>query len=155
MKKKTNGTNHLNRSNWDRYFNKIKTQLRPVPKSGWIAELRKALQMTTTQLAKRLKVPQSNVSIFEKAERNKKITIDSLQRAAEALDCDLHYMFIPKNGLEATLGDRAKKLYLHDEKILEHHMQLEGQGTRKDSRRAIEMAMLVINNDRRLWEDLD
>ena len=148
-------TNYLTRKRWDDHFEKLASLLSPLPKQGWIAEIRKALQMTTAQLAKRLGVPQSNVSIFEKAERNKKITLQSLERAAEALDCTLHYYLIPNKGLEATLTERARKLNLHDEEVLEHHMRLEGQGSKSDSRRALEIAMLVLNNDKRLWEDAE
>ena len=111
--------------------------------------------MTTAQLAKRLGIPQSNVSIFEKAERNKKITLESLERIADALDCDLQYLLIPRRGLGATLKERVKKLYQRDEKMLEHQMRLEGQGTKTDKRKALEMAMLVLNKDKRIWEDLE
>ena len=72
----------------------------------------------------------------------------------EALDCELRYVFIPKRSLEKILSERAKKLYEYDQKRLEHQMRLEGQGTKTDTRRALEVAMLVINQDKRLWDDL-
>ena len=148
-------TTVLSRMHLDSHFAAVKDRLRPPPKRGWIAEIRTALLMTTAQLARRLKIPQSNVSIFEKAERNKTITLRSLERIAEALDCDLHYVLVPKRSLKSTLSDRVKKLYEHDQKLLEHHMRLEGQGTKTDNRRALEMAMYEIKKDKRLWEDLE
>lgn len=153
--KRPENTTVLKRQQLDRYIDEIRWKLRDIPKTGWIAAIRNALLMTTAQLAKRMGIPQSNVSIFEKAERNKSITLKSLERAADALGCDVHYVFVPRTSLEKTLAERAKKLYQHDELLLENQMRLEGQGTKRDSRRALEQAMLVINRDKRLWEDLD
>lgn len=147
-------TDAIFRSQLDKYFASMKRIIRPVPKVGWIAQIRKSLLMTTAQLARRLGIPQSNVSIFEKAERNKKITLESLERIADAMECDLHYTLIPRRGLQSTLSERVRNLYQRDQKMLDHQMRLEGQGTTKsDKRKALEMAMLIINKDKRIWED--
>lgn len=116
------------RSQLDRTFTELKGKIPARPKKGWIAEIRCLLLMTTVQLARRIGVAQSVVSNFEKSERERAITLQSLEKIANALECDFHYLFVPKKGLEAELWERAERIYNQNEKRLEHHMQLEGQG---------------------------
>ena len=72
---------------------------RPVPKKGWIKEMRTILLMSSKKLAERVGVAPSGISLFEKREREKTITLESLAKIAEALECDLYYELTPKNGL--------------------------------------------------------
>ena len=141
------------RTQLDRLFRGIRKDPLPRPKNGWVAEIRNALQMTTIQLAKRLGVSQPVISNFEKAERNNSITLKSLARLADALDCDLHYVLVPRRGLDDILMERAKAVVDREEKSLEHHMSLEGQGSGANTRRDVMAAWLVQSRDRRLWED--
>ena len=57
------------------------------PPRGWIRAIREALGMTTEHLAKRIGVSQPRVIEIEKAEVSGSITLKTLQRAANALDC--------------------------------------------------------------------
>ena len=143
---------HDRRSQLDRTFQELKGRLPAHPKTGWIAEIRTLLLMTTAQLARRIGIAQSVVSNFEKSEREKTITLHSLEKVANALECDLHYVLVPRKGLEAELYERAEKLYKKNEKKLEHHMRLEGQGTSvsDDARTALAILKLykqVWNNE--------
>lgn len=115
------------RAQLDKTFDELRGRLPAMPIGGWIAEIRSLLLMKTTQLARRVGVSQSVVSKLEKSEREKKITLQSLENVADALECDLHYFFVPRKGLENELYERAEKLFLENEKRLEHHMSLEGQ----------------------------
>ena len=135
---------HNRRAQLDRLFQTLKGQLSPRPKKGWIAEIRTLLMMTTYQLARRVGVAQSVISNFEKSERDNTITLQSLRKVADALECELHYFLIPKKGLEHELYERAEKLHAENEKRLEHHMRLEGQGSDvvEDARRAYEILKL-------------
>jgi len=138
---------HNRRAQLDRMFMDLRVKLPARPKNGWIAEVRSLLLMTTAQLAGRIGVAQSVVSNFEKSEREKAITLQSLEKIANALECELHYLFVPKKGLEAELFDRAQKLYDQKEKKLEHHMRLEGQGSSaaNEARRSLEILKLYKN----------
>ena len=135
---------HNRRIQLDRTYKFWKEQLSPRPKKGWIAEIRTLLMMTTSQLARRVGVAQSVISNFEKSERENTITLQSLKKVADALECELHYFLLPKKGLEHELYERAEKLYQQNEKRLEHHMRLEGQGSDvvEDVRRAYEILKL-------------
>ncbi|VAX03953.1 hypothetical protein MNBD_GAMMA20-319, partial [hydrothermal vent metagenome] len=66
------------------------------PSRGWIKAIREALGMTTTQLAKRLGVVQSRTVAIEQAEAKGSITLNSLEKAANALDCRLVYALVPR-----------------------------------------------------------
>ncbi len=138
---------HHRRSQLDQTFTELKGRLPTCPKKGWIAEVRSLLLMTTAQLARRIGVAQSVASNFERSEREKAITLQSLEKIAHALECDLHYFLVPKKGLEAELFERAEILYNQNEKKLEHHMRLEGQGegSVKSARRAYEILKLYKN----------
>lgn len=66
-----------------------------LPKS-WIRALRQALDMPVSVIAKKLgKSPQAVIE-FEKSEENKKITLESLSKIADAMGMKLVYGFVPK-----------------------------------------------------------
>ena len=73
----------------DQRFNRHNniSELEP-PWQGWIRTLRDALGMTGADLARRMGVHQSRIPAIERGEREQTIKIDTLARAAEALDCD-------------------------------------------------------------------
>ena len=76
--------------------------------TGWIKEIRLALGMSAAQLARRLKVRQSTVAKLEKSEAEETISLQSLRKAAEALDCTLVYAFVPRTSLEACVQAQAR-----------------------------------------------
>ena len=147
----TNDLKHLRRATLDRAFSKLRKHLVPLPRHGWIHEIRTLLGMTTSQLAKRIGSSQSSVSLFEKSELRKSITLGSLEKLAAALECEVHYVLLPKRGLESELLCRATEIYEKEEHALEHHMQLENQGTtgRNDVRRAYEILRLY----KKVWNE--
>ena len=98
------------------------------PPRGWIKAIREALGMTTAQLGKRLGVVQSRVVAIEKAETTGSITLESLERAARALDCRLVYTLVPGKPLEELVADRAKILARKRLQSAGHSMKLEAQG---------------------------
>ena len=61
--------------------------------------------MTSTQLAKRMKMSQPRVIQMEKNERNLKIS--TLEKAAEALGCKLVYALVPQEPIEKMVHERA------------------------------------------------
>ncbi len=79
------------------------------PSRGWIKAIREALGMTTAQLAKRIGVSQPRAVAIEKAEAESAITLNSLERAARALDCRLVYALVPRDPLEELVSARAQR----------------------------------------------
>ena len=97
------------------------------PPRGWIKAIRESLGMTTAQLAKRLGVSQPRVLAIEKAEVSGSIKLESLERAARALDCRLVYALVPRNSLESLAENRARELAKKRLRATSHSMALEDQ----------------------------
>ena len=97
------------------------------PPRGWIKAIREALGMTTAQLAKRLGVSQPRVLAIEKAEVSGSIKMESVERAARALDCRLVYALVPRKPLESLVEDRARELAKKRLRATSHSMALEDQ----------------------------
>ena len=83
--------------------------------------------MTTAQLGKRIGVTQSRAFDIEKSEVSGKITLESLERAAHALDCRLVYALVPRESLETIAEQRARKLARKKLESTSHSMALEDQ----------------------------
>jgi len=77
------------------------------PPRGWLKAIREALGMTTTQLGQRLGVVQSRVVAIEQGESKGSITLNSLEKAAQALDCRLVYALVPEQPLEDMVRLRS------------------------------------------------
>jgi predicted DNA-binding mobile mystery protein A len=97
------------------------------PPRGWIKAIREALGMTTAQLGQRLGVVQSRVVAIEQAEAKGTITLNSLEKAAQALGCRLVYVLVPKHSLEETVEKRASLVAKKLLKSASHTMALESQ----------------------------
>ncbi len=97
------------------------------PSRGWIKAIREALGMTTAQLAKRIGVVQSRAVAIEQAEAKGAITLNSLEKAANALDCRLVYALVPRKPLEERVAERAEHLAKTRLKSTSHSMILEAQ----------------------------
>jgi predicted DNA-binding mobile mystery protein A len=88
--------------------------------------------MTTAQLARRIGVSQPRAVAIEQAERTGAITLDSLRRAARALECELVYVLVPRKPLEELTGDRALALAKRRLVHTRHTMALEDQSIAAD-----------------------
>jgi predicted DNA-binding mobile mystery protein A len=91
--------------------------------------------MTTAQLAQRLNIAQPSVVGLEKAEASKAITIETLERAARALDCTLVYALVPRKPLETLVQERAHEMARERLRTVSHSMALEDQRVREDDQR--------------------
>lgn len=140
----------------DKRLNSLRNQDRLArPPKGWIKAIREALGMTTAQLAGRLGVSQPRAVNIEHAEISGAITLQSLERAAQALDCRLVYTLVPRLPLEALAEERALILARKRLKPTEHSMALEAQSV--DSAAAEEQvrqlaARLLEQSGSAIWE---
>jgi predicted DNA-binding mobile mystery protein A len=98
------------------------------PPRGWIRAIRDALGMTAAQLAERMGVSQPRVFAMEKAEARDAVTIETLRRAAEALDCTLVYALVPNSSLDGMVRERARVMAAEQLGRVDHTMRLENQG---------------------------
>ncbi len=126
------------------------------PPRGWIKAIREALGMTTAQLARRLGVSQPRAVAIEKAEAGSAITLDTLERAARALDCHLVYALVPRKPLEALAEERAARLARRRLATTRHSMRLEAQGVdaADEAAQLRQLAKrLLEKSGSALWED--
>ena len=112
--------------------------------------------MTTAQFGRRLGVSQPRIIELEQSEVSGGVTLNTLQRAAEALGCRLVYALVPEQPLEDTVRARAKLIAARQLGAIEHTMRLEDQAvtSKKASnellQRRIEELML---RPARLWDE--
>ncbi len=126
------------------------------PPRGWLKAIREALGMTTTQLAQRLGVVQSRVVAIEQAETKGSITLNSLERAAQALDCRLVYSLVPGQPLEDMVKKRASLLAKNRLRSTSHTMALEAQGVEAaDENEQLKrlIPQLIEKSGSILWEE--
>lgn len=126
------------------------------PSRGWVKAIREALGMTTSQLAKRLGVSQPRVVGIEQAEAKGTITLDSLARAARALDCRLVYALVPRRPLDTLVEERATRLADRQLGHTRHTMALEAQtmdARDENEQRKRLIRKLVEQTSSKLWDD--
>jgi predicted DNA-binding mobile mystery protein A len=126
------------------------------PPRGWVKAVRDALGMTTAQLAKRLGIAQPSAVGLEKAEASKAITLETLERAARALDCTLVYALVPRKPLEQIVQERARERARERLRTVSHSMALEDQRVRDaDEREQLERLVqkLLDGPGSALWDE--
>lgn len=104
-------------------------ELPSVPKEGWVrtCPIRKALDMSGAQLAKRLGLSRNRVSVLERNEVEGEITLSQLKALAEQLNCDLTYALVPRMSVEQIIEHRAVEIATQDLNSNFQHMLLEAQ----------------------------
>jgi predicted DNA-binding mobile mystery protein A len=126
------------------------------PKEGWIRSLRKALGMSSPQIARLLGVSKAQASQMERMEIEDRITLKQLRKVAEKLDCELVYAIVPRSSINEMIRDRAN---FKAKKIVEtasKHMILESQQLSETSLNEqidLETKRLIQDMPRDLWEE--
>ena len=125
------------------------------PPQGWIKTIRMALGMTSSALAQRVgDVSDSAIRKLELAEAEDAITLASLRRVAEALDCELQYALIPRQPLKQMLSEQASIVAGKKMERVSHTMALEDQKVRDSvtmAQKKLLMESLLAGSKRRLW----
>lgn len=122
------------------------------PRGGFIRAIRDALQMTAADVADRMGISQPAVHALEANERKGTIRLESLRRAAEAMDCELVYALVPKRGLEETLRHQVEQAAADQLRRVSHSMSLEDQGSPAD-KALFEETVARLMTKRGLWSN--
>ena len=77
-----------------------------MPPTGWIKAIRVAIGMSLQQMGKKLSISKQSMLEIEKREKEGTITLNALKAAAEVLDMELVYGFVPKDGTLEKMIDR-------------------------------------------------
>jgi predicted DNA-binding mobile mystery protein A len=131
--------------------------LPPRPPAGWLRAIREALGMTSAVLADRLGMTASGARKLEQAEAADAITLGTLRRVAEALDCDLQYALVPRRPLQEMRWQQALQLAQQWQQRAGRTMALEAQSISSPSAAADErleaMAQEILRTSgNRLWD---
>jgi predicted DNA-binding mobile mystery protein A len=66
--------------------------------TGWIRAIRQQKGMQGKVLARKMRVSPARISVLEKDELRGAVTLQMMQKTAEALDCTFVYALVPKAG---------------------------------------------------------
>ncbi len=123
------------------------------PSDGWIRSIRKSMGMSIRQLSERIGVSQQAVSKLEEGELDNSITLKTLRRAAESMDCKLVYAIVPNKGkLEDIVKEQAYKKAKEIVDSVNHTMILEDQGVNNVKEKIDEISAELANNiNSKLW----
>jgi predicted DNA-binding mobile mystery protein A len=81
------------------------------PAGGWLREVRVSVGLSQEAIAQGLRVKRQSYAQFETAEVSGSISLTSLRRAAEAMDCELVYFIVPREAIARTYSELAQ---IHD-----------------------------------------
>lgn len=143
-----------------RHLDRRLSTLRPLasvsrPPKGWLRAVRDALGMTTAQLAGRMGVTQPRIVELEQSEVAGNVTVQSLQRAAEALGCRFVYALVPDRPLAEVVRARAELVADRQLTAVRHTMNLEDQavrGRQADRELRRQSVERLLQRPARLWD---
>jgi len=127
-----------------------------LPAKGWVRAIRDGLYMSRRQLAERLGLSTSRIQRLEQDEVSGSVTIKTMRRTAEALDCEFVYALIPRESLEYTINTQAHKKAARYLQKTNHSMALEDQSLNNDDYHRSWDSLsnqIVLNSSRTLWDD--
>jgi predicted DNA-binding mobile mystery protein A len=112
--------------------------------------------MSLRQLGERAGITKASAAQMEQREAAGTITLASIQKLADAMEADLHYVILPRQGLEETVRRRAGFLARRLAKEVSDSMALEDQATSEDRlRELIEYHTgEYLRNEGALWDDV-
>jgi len=80
-----------------------------IPENGWLRAVRTAAGLSQGSVAEKISMTRQAYAGLESSEARGAISIASLRRAAEAMDCELVYYIVPREGAnEGTSREIAK-----------------------------------------------
>lgn len=126
------------------------------PPTGWLKAVRVSLGMSLQQLADKLSITKQSVQEIEQREKEGSITLNNLKETANALDMQLVYGFVPKDGtLDDLIERKAKELAIRIVSRTSNTMKLEDQENSKQRiKKAIQERTTIIKNEmpKMLWD---
>jgi len=99
---------------------------------GWINYMRQALGLTLQKLAERAKVSKATIAQAERGEAKEKVTVETLKKLAEAMECEFVYAFVPKKTIKIILKEKALEKARRILLEADTHMTLEDQRVEQD-----------------------
>jgi predicted DNA-binding mobile mystery protein A len=124
-------------------------------RTGWVRAIRDALGISQAQLAARAGISRATVQKLERAESQRRITLASLDRLAQAMGCQVAVALVPKGG---SLDDlRRRQALAKAEALLGPIADDDGAKKRaipppaRERRKQRLVTKLLRGSPRRLW----
>ena len=159
MARKSTRTRRLEVSRLDEYFQTLKAESglpRQASPRGWIRAVRETLGMSAGQLANRLDVSRAAVYKLEEREASRAVSLKQLDKAADAMDCDVFYAIVPRSTLEQSIRAQSWKRAKAKLNKANVSMALEAEGV-KDKKFVTAVSSsssyTAALTDRHLWDD--
>ena len=97
------------------------------PPKGWISTMREALGMSAPELARRLGVTKPAIYQAERNERKGGVTLQHMEKLAEAMGGRFVYAIVPRESVESVLRAQAREKAEQIVRRASAHMALEKQ----------------------------
>lgn len=107
-------------------------------REGWIKYMRTALGLTLSDLAKLASLSTASVAQAERRETEGQVSLSTLKKMADAMECELVYAFVPKKDLNTMIHDKAFDKARKTLNLADLHMKLEDQKVTGDEKERIE-----------------
>lgn len=131
------------------------TKVTPPP-TGWVKAIRLSLGMSLQQLGDKLGITKQSVGELERREQEGSITLNSMKEAANALDMELVYAVVPKDGsLDALIERKAREMAVRIVSRTSKQMQLEDQENAPSRiQKAIEERTAILKSEmpKAIWD---
>jgi predicted DNA-binding mobile mystery protein A len=105
------------------------------PSDGWLATLRKALGMSGAEVAARVGVSRNAIYQAERNERDGAITINQMEKLAEAMGVRFVYAIVPEGSVQDVIRAQAYRKAEARIRRASAHMALESQSLPSDQTR--------------------
>lgn len=110
--------------------------------------------MSQAELAALLSINQKSLHALEASEAKKTIRLDSLEKVADALDCDLVYALVPRDSLENHYRDRAHSIASSQLKGVENTIALENQAVTITEKKVDALTVELTERDLVRWTQI-
>lgn len=107
-------------------------------RNGWINYMRTALGLTLSELGSLVSLSTASVAQAERREVDGQVSLSTLKKMAEAMDCELIYAFVPKKDIKTMVHDQAFEKARKTLGIADLHMKLEDQKVEGNEEERIE-----------------
>ena len=127
---------------------------KPAPRDGWLRAIREGLGRSLRVQAQRIGITAPTLLQSESAEAQGRISLEQLRRLANALDCELVYVLVPRQPLMRSVEEQAEHLARQEILGVTHSMGLEAQRPSDDfvDRQILERKQeLLAGSWSRLW----
>ncbi len=142
-----------------RHLDSVLARFKGLPrlKKGYIREIKDALGMSGRQLAARVGVTPQAIQKFQQGEIDGSISLNTLEKVADSLECEFVYAFVPRTTLVEEVMNRASIVAKARAQRTMRTMGLEQQTptTKAADSLVNEIAQeLVLHGGRELWDDV-